>query len=198
MSEQGHDRRAAATLGMWLFLFTEIFLFGGLFVLYAAYLRRYPTEFHQASGLLDLRFGAANTVVLLTSSLTVVLALVAHQRQDNRKTMAWLGATAGLAVLFLVNKFFEWQAKFDHSIYPNSPELLARSEGQNIFFSLYFLMTGLHGLHVLLGLLLFGFVALGVKKEKPVDRTLFFNAGLYWHLVDVVWIYLFPLFYLIT
>lgn len=199
MSEQSHER-AAATLGMWLFLFSEILLFGGLFVLYAVYRRHYPLEFHASSGLLDLPVGAANTVILLTSSLAVVLALAAIRRGSGRQARLWLGGTAGLGAVFLVNKLFEWREKFSHHLYPNSPEWLTRPQGDSVFFSLYFFMTGLHAIHVLIGLALI-LVVMHRLCHGRLDRehhTLLFNVGLYWHLVDVIWIYLFPLFYLIS
>jgi len=138
-------------LGMWLFLFTELLLFGGLFILYAAYWRRYPLEFHQASRELSVISGSVNTIILLTSSLAVALAVMAMEQMQKKKCLLYLAATVALAAFFLINKYFEWSAKFSHAIYPNSPELLARGHGENIFFVLYFFLTGLHGLHVIVG-----------------------------------------------
>jgi cytochrome c oxidase subunit 3 len=136
--------------GMWLFLFTEILLFGGLFLLYAVYLHRYPAEFHQGGQELSRVFGTVNTLVLITSSFTVALAVSALQ-QGRRALCQWLlAATIALAAAFMVNKYFEWSAKIAHGIYPGSPEL-ARDGGTNIFFGLYYVMTGAHGLHVVVG-----------------------------------------------
>ena len=110
------------------------------------------------------------------------------------------GATILFAVGFLVIKYFEWSSKFHHGIYPGSPELLETGRGENLFYSLYFVMTGLHGLHVLIGVALLT-VILVMTYKKIIDSTNFIkleNSGLYWHLLDVIWIYLFPLFYLIS
>jgi len=187
-------------LGMWLFLFTELLLFGGLFILYAAYLRKYPQEFHLAGNELNVLFGSANTVILLTSSLSAVLAVLAVEQGQKKSCVLYLSATILLAAFFLVNKYFEWSAEFHHGLYPNSPELLARGPGENIFFVLYFFMTGLHGLHVIIGMTVLMTVIFMVRQEKvhAGNSAILFNAGLYWHLVDVIWIFLFPLLYLIS
>lgn len=191
---------AAAKMGMWLFLFTEVLLFGGLFLLYAAYRHRYPAEFHAAHRSLDLALGTANTVVLITSSLTVALSISALQRGRLRHCLVFLGSTVGLALLFLVNKYFEWSAKFHHGIFPGSEHLALAPKAENLFFGLYFSMTGLHGIHVLVGASVLTWVMLLIRRNRvtPTDYVTLENAGLYWHLVDLVWIYLFPLFYLIS
>ncbi|NJB67834.1 cytochrome c oxidase subunit 3 [Desulfobaculum xiamenense] len=189
-----------AKMGMWLFLFTEILLFGGLFVLFAVHLSRYPAGFHAGSATLSVPFGSANTVVLITSSLTMALAVTAVQRGERRRTLALLGATVGLAGVFLINKFFEWSAKFQHGIYPGSEHMLEMEKGQAAFYAMYYAMTGLHGLHVVIGMCVIAWV-MGLVAAGRVHRDRFVtleNAGLYWHLVDLVWIYLFPLFYLVT
>lgn len=195
-----HKDYTGAKLGMWLFLFTEILLFGGLFLLYAVYLHRYPVEFHEGGKQLSRLFGSANTVALITSSFTVALAISALQ-QGRKKLCLWLlTATIALAGVFMVNKFFEWSAKIHHGIYPGSPELASGAGGTNIFFGLYYVMTGLHGIHVILGAAVLGFAMLRIWQDKVTadDYVVLENGGLYWHLVDLVWIYLFPLFYLIS
>ncbi len=199
MSEMPKDY-AAAKMGMWLFLFTEVLLFGGLFLLYSAYRHRYPVEFHEAHQALDLVLGAVNTVVLITSSLTVALAISALQRGRMRHCYVFLGATVGMALLFLVNKFFEWGAKFQHGIYPGSEHLAHLPKAENLFYGLYFSMTGLHGVHVVVGALVLSWVMLQIRQGRvtPAEYVTLENAGLYWHLVDLVWIFLFPLFYLIS
>lgn len=199
MSEIPKDY-AAAKMGMWLFLFTEILLFGGLFLLYAAYRHRYPVEFHSAHLSLDVVLGAANTVVLITSSLTVALAISALQQGRMRHCTVFLSATVALALLFLVNKYFEWGAKFAHGIYPGSEHLASLPKAENLFFGLYFSMTGLHGVHVIVGAILLSWVGWLIHRGRvtPADYVTLENAGLYWHLVDLVWIFLFPLFYLIS
>lgn len=195
-----HKDYAGAKLGMWLFLFTEITLFGGLFLLYSAYLHRYQTAFHQAAATLDTFLGGANTVILITSSLCMALAITALQRGKQARCQLMLVLTVLLGLGFLVNKGFEWSAKFSHGIYPGSEHLRGLPQGQDIFYSLYFTMTGLHGIHVLVGMVLMSVVLLLVARQRvrQDDFIILENSGLYWHLVDLVWIFLFPLFYLIT
>ena len=193
-----HRDDFGARLGMWLFLVTEMVLFGGLFIAYSYMRSQYPAEFHHAGAELNATLGVTNTLVLLTSSLTVVLAIVAIQRGDKAKTMAFLAATLGLGLTFLVIKSFEWAAKFHHGLYPGSAHLATLPHGEQVFFGLYFTMTGLHGLHVLAGLSVLGYMLRMVAKgEITQDRYVHLeNGGLYWHLVDVIWIFLLPLFYL--
>ena len=124
-------------LGMWLFLLTEILLFGGMFLLYAVYRARYSQAFHQAAGELNTGLGAANTVVLLTSSLTMALSISFIKKGRRSIAIFFQGATIFLALVFLVNKVFEWGAKIDHSMYPGSAEMLAHSKGEILFFSLH-------------------------------------------------------------
>lgn len=199
MNQHAHRDDLGARLGMWLFLLTELLLFGGLFILYAVYLARYPREFHSAGRELDVVFGAANTVVLLTSSLTAALALSALQRGAPRRAIGLLAATVGCAGIFMVNKYFEWSAKIHHGLYPGAPRLVEGQVGESVFFSLYYLTTGLHGLHVLVGAGLLGWVAAGINAGR-IDaqrHVALENGALYWHLVDLVWIFIFPLYYLV-
>jgi len=195
-----HRDDTGSKLGMWLFLFTELLLFGGLFLLYSAYRFRYPHEFHEAAKELDLVLGSVNTLILLTSSFTMVLSIYFIQKKNKRVSVIMLAVTILLGLLFLVDKYFEWGAKIEHGIFPNSPDLLSKSHGEVLFFGLYYVMTGLHGLHVLIGIILLSVVMVFVQKDKvtPANYILLENSGLYWHLVDIIWIYLFPLFYLIT
>ena len=189
-----------ARLGMWLFILSEILLFGGLFILYAAHRYRTPADFHHASRELEVLLGTFNTIILLTSSLSMAASIAAIQKGQSKLSMALLIATMALGLLFLVNKGFEWGTKIEHGIYPNSPALLARAKGEILFFGLYYVMTGLHGLHVLVGVcILCGMLMLIAKGRINRMRFVpFENAGLYWHLVDIIWIFLYPLFYLIT
>lgn len=197
---QPHRDYEGAKLGMWLFLFTEVLLFGGLFVLYAVSLQRFPVEFHQASQLLDVTLGTVNTLVLITSSLLAALSIVALKRGRIAQARLLVLLTIALAAVFLVNKYFEWGAKIDHGILPGSPEIADWPPGKQAFFGLYYAMTGLHGLHVVVGMGVLGWVhwLMGQGKVTPEHYVTLENAGLYWHLVDLIWIYLFPLFYLIT
>jgi len=187
-------------MGMWLFLFTEVLLFGGLFVLYAVTLGRFPVEFHEASQLLSVPMGTTNTVVLITSSLFAVLAVTALQRGDRKKSELFIGLTIVLAACFLIIKYFEWTAKFHHGIYPGSPDIADWEPGKQAFFALYYAMTGLHGIHIVIGMAVLGWVWWLIRQEDctPEYFVALENAGLYWHLVDLIWIFLFPLFYLIA
>ncbi len=193
-----HKDYEGAKLGMWIFLFTEILLFGGLFLLYSVYRAKYPLDFHEGGRHLNMIIGIANTVILLTSSLTVAIAITAIQK-GNRRLVLWsLGGTIGLGTLFLVNKYFEWSAEIRQGIYPNGPALDGFPDGEKLFYGLYYSMTGLHGLHVVAGLIVLAFMFDFVRRDK-ITRTDYIkleNAGLYWHLVDVIWIFLLPMLYL--
>ena len=185
--------------GMWLFLYTEVILFSGLFILYAMALAKYPHQFAEASHKLNIYFGTVNTLVLLTSSLTIALAVSAIQMGRKKQTLILCGITIALAILFLINKYFEWSAEIGHGIYPGSSHLAEMGPGIANFFNLYYFTAGLHGLHVLIGASLIGVITILTAKDKVTsDRyTLLENGALYWHLVDLVWIFLFPLYYLI-
>ena len=199
MTQPLHKDRAGATLGMWLFLFTELILFGGLFLLYAVYLARYPHDFAAGGKELNVAFGTVNTVVLLTSSLLAAMSVTAIQRCQQAPAVRLLLGTIGCAVIFLGIKYVEWKAKFSHDIFPGSQRLTSGPPGESVFFSLYYLTTGLHGLHVLIGGTLLGFVAVRVQQGK-IDGSNYSwleNGALYWHLVDLIWIFIFPLYYLI-
>lgn len=191
---------AGAKMGMWIFLFTEVLFFGGLFLLYSVYRAKYPLEFHSSAAELDIFLGTANTVILLTSSMTMALSIAFVRRGEKRKSVLCQGITILFGLVFLINKYIEWSAHISHGIYPDSPLLLEMSRGKIIFFSLYYVMTGLHGLHVLIGVCVISgtliFTARDIIRQK--DFVKLENTGLYWHFVDIVWIYLFPLFYLIT
>ena len=224
-----HPDSTGSKIGMWLFLFTELLLFGGMFLLYAVYRVKNPADFHYASLNLDTKTGAINTAILLTSSLTMVLSIGMLERCHRKASLWFLILTIGFGVWFLVNKYLEWSHKIHHGIYPGSEELTGRTAGENLFYSLYFLMTGLHGIHVVAGMIVLGVMvwmigkphhrelpvavlpvdaqthAVSVTVEYSEDEKLdqqklicLENAGLYWHLVDVIWIFLFPLFYLIS
>lgn len=195
-----HRDDVGSRMGMWLFLFTELLLFGGMFIIYAVYRYNNPEAFHLAAKELNTIIGTFNTAILLTSSLTMALSITAIQRNNKSLSIFFQLLTVVLALGFMVNKYFEWTAKFHHGIYPGADELLARNSGEILFFGLYYVMTGLHGLHVIIGIVLIlvmtRFTATGVIKQDSYVKLE--SAGLYWHLVDIIWIFLFPLFYLIT
>jgi cytochrome c oxidase subunit III len=199
--EVGHMHRddEGSKLGMWLFLFTEILLFGGLFILYSAYRFAYPEGFVAAASEMNTFLGAINTLVLLTSSLTVALSIAALQRGQKRLATSLLWFTLLCGLIFLVNKYFEWGHEIGNGIYPKGPALDNMSSGEIIYFGLYFTMTGLHGLHIIVGMIFIGFILNFIYRDKitATNYQKLENAGLYWHLVDLIWIFLFPLFYLI-
>jgi cytochrome c oxidase subunit 3 len=142
--------------------------------------------------------GVANTLVLLTSSLSMALGIIAIQRGERRRAMLGVAVTILLGAVFLVNKAFEWTAEIRHGNYPNSAHLATLPPGEQVFYGLYFTMTGLHGLHVLVGISVLAVMLVKVRRGRiNADRYVTLeNGGLYWHLVDVVWIFLLPLFYL--
>lgn len=252
--EAHHGDEIGAKLGMWLFLFTELLLFGGMFILYSVYRGSHPHEFFLAASELDTFVGTVNTLALLTSSLTVAISIEALRRGNRKLSITMLTITILFGVLFMINKYFEWSAKFHHGLYPGSEVLLSRSDGEMLFFSLYYVMTGLHGLHVLVGMGVLAFMLYFIvrqprkkvsydhemlskmrgarleiigEKDRKINQIALIdddvenivvqleyaqspermdksnlikleNSGLYWHLVDIIWIFLFPLFYLIS
>ncbi len=186
-------------MGMWLFLFTEALLFGMMFIAYAVMLHKHTWHFSNASQKLNVMLGAVNTIILLTSSLTAVLAITALNKNNKKLASFLLILTIVFATGFLIIKGFEWSDKFHHGIYLNSPSFQDMPVGEVNYFGLYYLMTGAHALHVLVGIFIIAWAIIKIRNgtttpEKPAFLD---NVALYWHLVDVVWIYLFPLFYLI-
>lgn len=197
----------AAKLGMWLFLGTEILLFGGLFAGFALYRWKYLAEFAEASTHLDWRLGGLNTIVLIISSFYAALAVDAAQHGNNKKVSKCIYITLACAGVFLVIKGIEYTSKWNHGLFPgsvdpatgiafNSPEF---SAAYKCFYGLYYCMTGLHALHVVLGMGLLTWVLTLARKGRFSDDyyTPVEIGALYWHLVDLIWIYLFPLLYLV-
>lgn len=195
-----HYDPEASKIGMWLFIFTELLLFGVLFVIYSVYRYMNSSAFELAAEELDTFIGGLNTIILLISSMTIAMSTTSLQKKNKSLTLILTSITFIIGVVFLVNKFFEWGGKFDHGIIPGSDYLVNNfSQGEILFFGLYFIMTGLHALHIIIGLILIGIVIWrvytgSIHADRPVMLE---NTGLYWHLVDLIWIFLFPLFYLI-
>ena len=191
----------SAKLGTWVFLLTEVLLFGGLFCFYSIYRSWNPDIFHNAHVFLDVWMGATNTVVLIVSSLTMALAIRTMQLGQRKQTIMFLIATVLLASVFMVIKYFEYSHKIHLGQLPGEWYTFQGIKGTNphIFFSAYFLMTGLHGIHVLggIGLIIWLIIRTGKGHFSPAYYTPIEMTGLYWHLVDLIWIFLFPLFYLI-
>jgi len=195
----GERDEKGSKIGMWLFLLSEILFFGALFVLYGTYRYKHPLDFHLASADLNRILGALHTLILITSSLTMAISITALRKRDRMISLLALAATLLLGLLFLVNKGLEWSVKFGHELYPNAPRLLSRPKGEVLFYGLYYSITGLHALHVLVGVVLISIVAFLVVKKRIDEKKMasLENVGLYWHLVDIIWIFIFPLFYLI-
>jgi cytochrome c oxidase subunit 3 len=195
-----HRDDLASKTGMWLFLFTEMLLFGGLFIVYSVYRFRNAQAFHLAAHELNVVIGTINTIILLISSTTIAMSITAIQKKDKKLALLLLGITIFLGLAFLVNKYFEWGEHFKEHIYPGSDVLALRGQGDVLFYGLYFFMTGLHALHIIIGLIFIGVITVKISRNKidSENHVLLENSGLYWHLVDLIWIFLFPLFYLIT
>lgn len=191
----------SAKFGMWLFLATEVLLFGGLFAGFAIYRWMYLDEFANASLQLDWRLGTLNTVVLIFSSVMAALAMDAAQHGDNAKVRKRILITLVCAVIFLIVKGIEYSGKYHHGLFPgtdyfNSADFNVKYK---MYFGLYYCMTGLHALHVLIGMGILGWVYSLARKNRfsPDYYTPVEIGALYWHLVDLIWIYLFPLLYLV-
>ncbi len=195
------QQREASTLGMWVFLATEIMFFGGLITAYTAYRALHPGAFELASRHLDLLLGGLNTAVLLTSSLTMALAVRGAQVGKRRHVVVMLMLTILLGLAFLGIKGYEYYQKFADHLVPGPmfsfPPPHAREA--EMFFYLYFVMTGTHALHMIIGVGVVGAMAIKAGKGQlsPTYYTPLEIAGLYWHFVDIVWIFLFPLLYLV-
>jgi len=204
LAEQFRDleqQREASSLGMWVFLVTEIMFFGGLFMVYTVARAMHPAGFAQASRHLDVTLGGTNTAVLISSSLTMALAVYASQVGRRRMLAGFLALTIALGCVFLVIKAIEYADKFHHHLVPGSAFSFAGPEARpaELFFSLYFAMTGLHALHMVIGV---GVVLVVLVKAWRGRYTIEYHtpveiSGLYWHFVDIIWIFLFPLLYLI-
>ncbi len=217
-----------AKMGMWLFLGTELLLFGVLFASFGLFHVKFIDAFQIAHHSLDKIMGGANTIVLILSSLSVALSLDAIQKGRRKICSFLLILTVALASIFLVIKYFEYTGKFSHNIFPGEAEQIVDPSSKNheyikvndyiarekiaepraeylkkgidLFFTFYFVMTGVHGLHILIGMTVLFVIFLKNRKGRyshwyytPIE-----NGALYWHLVDLIWIYLFPLFYLIS
>jgi cytochrome c oxidase subunit III len=193
-------------VGMWTFLVTEIMFFGALFMIYTLYRMNYLGDWWKAHEALDWKMGGLNTANLLVSSLFMALAVRYAQLKDRVKVLGLLGLVVACGALFMVIKYFEYSAKLEHNLYPGYgfTKDVTQVHGANLnhaqlFFGLYFAMTGLHGVHVVVGMIMISFLAfLWYKKRQIVTEDYIPTEliGLYWHFVDIVWIFLYPLFYL--
>ncbi|MCA9972300.1 MAG: cytochrome c oxidase subunit 3 [Anaerolineales bacterium] len=195
------SERETNSLGMWIFLVSEVMLFGGLCTVYLVYRLRYPAAFAAGSQRLDTLLGTANTAVLLSSSLTMATAVYAAQAGKKRLMLVLLAATALLGVIFLGIKGFEYWQEYREQLIPNLNFIWDGADPlpARLFFTLYFVMTGLHALHLLIGIGLVGATPLlrRIRPFRDEPAAPVELAGLYWHFVDVVWVFLFPLLYLV-
>ena len=196
----------AATIGMWLFLATEVLFFGGMFLAYTVYRSQYPAAFVEGSGHLSVPIGTFNTAILLCSSFSMALAIYAAQNNRKWLSVALLATTMLLGAAFLGVKAYEYADKFDHGLVPGRYFQLELPHDESVspqhvelYFGLYFAMTGMHALHMVIGLGVLAVLAIMTARGRfsreyytPLEMT-----GLYWHFVDIVWVFLFPLLYLI-
>ena len=210
------QQREATTLGMWAFLATEIMMFGGLFLAYTLYRWSFPNAYVFGSHHMNWQLGAANTGVLLVSSLTMAMAVHSAALRDKKKLMTYLLVTFVLGATFLVIKYFEWSHDYHIGLVPalawnyfdrpeNLKDLLelrnlgVSPENVKLFFVIYFCMTGLHAIHMIIGLIMIAVFLMMTRKnafttgnDQPIEI-----GGLYWHLIDIIWVFLYPLLYLI-
>ena len=197
------DRQhASARLGMWIFLGSELLLFAGLLALYGAYRFTYPTDFHAAAAHSNLVIGTANTYILITSSLTMALAIHSIQRGHRLLALAFLTMTIGFGIAFDVLKGIEYAGHLSEGIAPGNYYTFAAlpAHGAVLYFTLYYALTGLHALHVTGGIAVLIWLAIRTRRGDFTARShiALELGGLYWHLIDLVWIFLWPLLYLIT
>ncbi len=190
-------------LGFWLFMLTEVMMFGGMFLALAYYNALHPQDYINASASLNRVLGGTNTVILLVSALTMGLGLLKMRTGDVKGAKLMIWATIILAVVFLVIKGFEWTAEYNHGIFLMHDKLLASSTvlpfGQKLFFGMYFTMTGLHGLHIIIGigLMIWLLKRINAGKVSQDHHILHFNIALYWDIVHLIWVFVFPYYYMI-
>jgi cytochrome c oxidase subunit 3 len=202
--DDAQQQRSASDLGIWVFLASEILFFGALFAAYAFLRYRYPEAFAAASRLTNIALGSLNTGVLLTSSLTMALGVRAAKLGRGRALIGWLGATATLGLVFLAIKGAEYYLDYAEHLIPgvNFQHAAAGADARQVemFFYLYFFTTGVHALHLIIGIGVVAAITLMASRRAftPDYFTPVEVAGLYWHLVDIVWIFLYPLLYLVS
>ncbi|WP_430814173.1 cytochrome c oxidase subunit 3 [Carboxylicivirga sp. RSCT41] len=191
--------KEASLSGVWLFIFIELLLFAGLFLLYGVYRYKNAVAFDLAATELSVTSGVLNTIIILSGSLVMAFTSIAIRKGNKMAALFWLLTTLFIGFMFLTNRYFEWKGRVDFGLFPGSEELARLGHGDILFFGLYFFMTGLHALH-----LLAGFVVLIYVTSQVNNNTLNANnysalekAGVYWHLATLIWVLIFPLFYLL-
>lgn len=194
------QERRTAFLGLWLFLATELMMFGGLFMGIIVYRVTQADAMRIASRHLDMLVGGANTAVLLTSSMTMALGVIAARNGQRARTIALLGSTVALGVLFLAVKLYEYSKEYREGLVPHiGPAFPLEPSATELFFNLYFAATGLHALHLTIGIGLVTVLLVRVAARRvvlPGERIQVECTGLYWHFVDIVWVFLYPVVYL--
>ena len=190
-------------LGFWLFMLTEVMMFGGMFLALAYYNTLHPQDYINASASLNRVLGGTNTVILLVSALTMGLGLLKMRVGDVKGAKLMIWATIILAVAFLIIKGFEWSAEYHHGIFLMHDKLLAESTvlpfGQKLLFGMYFTMTGLHGFNIIIGigLMIWLLKRINAGKVSQDHHILYFNIALYWDIVHLIWVFVFPYYYMI-
>jgi cytochrome c oxidase subunit 3 len=189
----------ASKLGFWLFLFTELMLFGAMFLIFSFFFYKYSADFVLSSSTLNIYLGGANTFILLISTYFMGTTLVYLKEGNILKTKRNIYYTIILAFVFLLIKYIEWSTEIHHGIYPDSEILNAKASGEILFFGLYFTMTGFHGIHIIAGIALMLWILILINKNiiTKTNYVILENVSLYWDLVHLVWVFLFPLFYII-
>lgn len=199
--ESAEHEYVASKFGVWLFMVTEILMFGGLFIAYTLYHHEYPAMFSEGAKALDWRLGAVNTIVLLFSSLTMALSIYYIQKNQRSKAVMSLWTTVICGAIFMGIKYFEYSHKIHIGLLPGTwfHGDLHGFKNLPLYFSFYFMMTGLHGIHVLIGMILISWLAIRTKRGDfhAKKYTAVEGVGLFWHVIDLIWIYLFPLLYLV-
>ena len=195
------QQRETAEFGMWVFLTTELLLFGALFTAYAAFRYYFPAIFADASKGLDAVIGTINTAILIVSSLGMAIAVYAAKNAQQKKLLFALLSAMLLGTVFMILKGFEYYNHYQHQEFPGLAfnYAMPQAHEKQVFFFLYFAMTGLHAIHLTIGIVLVTIIFIMAYRRKfsPGYYTPVENAGLYWHFVDIIWIFLYPLFYLI-
>lgn len=191
-------------LGFWLFMFTEVMMFGAMFLSLAYYNTLHPQEFIEASASLNRLLGGTNTVVLLVSALTMGLGLLKMRSGDVKGAKLMIWATILLALVFLGIKAVEWTAEYNHGVFLGLDAMQPGNEhsmpfGKILFFGMYFTMTGLHGFHIIIGIGLMLWLLKRINSEKvtPDHHILYWNIALYWDIVHLIWVFVFPYYYMI-
>ncbi|MCG8581209.1 MAG: cytochrome c oxidase subunit 3 [Bacteroidales bacterium] len=191
--------KEAGLSGVWLFIFIELLLFAGLFLLYGIYRYKNAVAFDLAATELSVTSGVLNTIIILSGSLVMAFTSIAIRKGNKMAALFWLLTALFIGFMFLTNRYFEWKGRVDFGLFPGSEELARLGHGDILFFGLYFFMTGLHALHLLAGFVVLIYVTAQVNNNtlNANNYSALEKAGAYWHLATLIWVLVFPLFYLL-